>query len=76
MSAIRSAFASRRATSIPISAAGTIPNGESAEYRPPIVGSPANTARNPRSRARSSSAEPGSVIAAKRDGSFSRCQTS
>ena len=30
-SAIRSAFASRRATSMPISAAGTMPNGESAE---------------------------------------------
>ena len=47
---------------MPISAAGTIPNGDSAEYRPPMVGSPANT-RMLRVFASCSSAEPGSVIA-------------
>jgi hypothetical protein len=47
----------------PMSAAGTIPNCESAEYLPPIVGSPVNTCRNPRSPAMRSRSEPGSVIA-------------
>jgi len=43
--------------------AGTIPNGESAEYRPPIVGSPGKMPAHSRSRASLSRAESGSVIA-------------
>ncbi len=50
---------------MPISAAGTVPNGDSAEKRPPIVGSPWKTARKARSRASASSSLPGSVTAAK-----------
>ena len=65
--AIRSAADSSRPGSRPIAAAGTIPNGDRAENRPPMLGTPRNTARYPEAEARSSSADPGSVIATKRE---------
>ena len=65
-SAISTARERNRSISTPIRAAGTMPKGESAEKRPPIVGSPASTPRKPRSRASCSRALPGSVTAAKR----------
>ena len=49
--------------SMPASAAGSRPNTESAEKRPPTVGSPENTAAQPSSAAWRSSSEPGSVTA-------------
>ena len=57
-------MSSRR--SMPTSAAGKSPNTESAENRPPTVGSPGNTAAQPSSFACFSSSEPGSVMATSR----------
>ena len=65
--AIRSADAASRSTSRPMTAAGAMPKGDRAEKRPPMLGSPWKTARYRASAARSSSAEPGSVIATKRE---------
>ena len=48
---------------IPTSAAGSRPNTDSAEKRPPTDGSPGNTAAQPSSRAWRSKSEPGSVMA-------------
>ena len=52
--------------SMPRSAAGNSPKYDSAEYRPPMLASPWNTARKPRSVARRSSADPASVTATNR----------
>ena len=60
---ISSARSSTSWSGAPISAAGTRPKYESAEYRPPMSSGLTNTARNPRSRASVSSGVPGSVIA-------------
>jgi len=64
-SAISSAEKSRSSRSAPIRAAGTRPNSDSAEYRPPRSGGFWNTCRNPLARASSSRGVPGSVIAMK-----------
>ena len=53
-------------TSTPASAAGTRPKFESAEYRPPICGSPGKIRRTLRRVASFSRAEPGSVMTTKR----------
>ena len=53
--------------SMPRSAAGNSPKYDRAEYRPPMLASPWNTARKPRSVARRSSADPASVTATNRD---------
>ena len=64
----RSACAARSissAMSIPTSAAGNKPKIESAEYRPPTLGSPGKIASHPSRCACASNSEPGSVIATK-----------
>ena len=63
------ACAMNSSRSMPTSAAGSRPNTDSAEKRPPTVGWPENTAAHPSSRAWRSSMEPGSVMA-------TRCCTS
>jgi hypothetical protein len=50
--------------STPARRAGTIPNSDMAEYRPPMSARFSNTSRNDRPRARPASSEPGSVITA------------
>lgn len=65
-SAIAWAPASKRRISIPARAAGTSPNTESAEYRPPTSGGARKVFLKPRPAARSASGEPASVMAAKR----------
>ena len=62
------------ATSTPMSNPGTTPKRDSAEYRPPMSGRFSNTSAKPRSRARSPSSDPGSVITAKRPRPFARAQ--
>ena len=64
-SAIAAALACQRCRSRPIAAAGTRPNGDSAEYRPPIDGTPEKMRRKPSRAATASSFDPGSVIATK-----------
>ena len=51
----------------PMTAAGTMPKWESAEYRPPMLGRPWKMCRNLSPRATCSIFEPGSVTAMKRD---------
>ena len=68
---ISSARSRNLGTSRPIAAAGTIPKLESAEYRPPIVGSPWKMYRNLSVSASFSSFDPGSVTAIKRLPAFS-----
>ena len=64
--AIRRALRSSDSTSIPATAAGARPNADSTENRPPMSGWPKTTPA-PAARARSSRAEPGSVIASAAD---------
>ncbi len=68
--AISAPRSSSALASIPTSAAGTIPKSESAEKRPPTLGTPWKTRRKPFARATPSIAEPGSVIATKRSPAF------
>lgn len=67
------AWAMKASISIPVSAAGTNPNTERAEKRPPTVGSPENTARQPSLRAWRSRSLPGSVMATR---CFTTCSPS
>ena len=69
--AIRSARSSSSCTSAPITAPGTIPKADNAEYRPPIDSRPWAMSRNPFSSASCSSFDPGSVMAMKRFGACS-----
>ena len=61
-----SARSSRRGTLTPMAAAGTMPKWESAEKRPPTLGSPWKTFRKPSRWACLSRSVPGSVMATKR----------
>ena len=61
--AICDASSRSRATSMPTSEAGTVPNADSTEKRPPTVGSPNAIARKPSRSATFCICEPGSVIA-------------
>ncbi len=63
--AIVAALPTQRARSRPIAAAGTRPNGDRAEYRPPIDDTPEKMRRKPSRLAAASSFDPGSVIATK-----------
>ena len=65
MRSISAARATMSRTSRPHRAAGTRPKTDSAEKRPPTVGSPRNTPRKERSRASLSRSLPGSVMATK-----------
>ena len=65
-SAMTSARSSRRGTLTPMAAAGTMPKWESAEKRPPTLGSPWKTFRKPSRWACLSRSVPGSVMATKR----------
>ena len=69
--AMRSARSSSACTSRPITAPGSMPKSDRAEYRPPIDARPCATWRKPFSSASCSSFEPGSVIAMKRRGASS-----
>ena len=63
---IASVCFSKVAMSMPAAAAGTSPNGDSTEYRPPMLGSPWKMRANPCLVATFSSDEPGSVTAMNR----------
>ncbi|OQC27488.1 MAG: hypothetical protein BWX71_01343 [Deltaproteobacteria bacterium ADurb.Bin072] len=74
-SAMAMARSRSRAASMPRSAPGTRPKTESAEKRPPMVGSPANTFLNAHRRAVSFRGLPGSVMATKCSPASSRPRT-
>jgi len=73
---ISSARSRNRRTSRPITAAGTMPKFERAEYRPPMLGMPKKMCRNPSRSATCCNFDPGSVMAMKRSPTFSAPMTS